>query len=218
MNELIVEHTALASRVATKMARRAPQAMRDDLVSAGFVGLTEAARRWDGVSPFVPFALQRIRGAVLDEMRRGDMMPRRVRSTARKVAATIKSLEGGATEEAIAAKLGVTVAEYQTNLAKLVAMKVDSLDADDAAPLMSEDDNAEQQVARREQIARVRAAIEKLDKRDATLLGLRFIEEMTCEEVGLTLQLSAARVCQLLKRAVERLRALLVDECLDYAA
>lgn len=218
MNELIVEHTALATRVASKMARRAPQAMRDDLVSAGFVGLTEAARRWDGVSPFVPFALQRIRGAVLDEMRRGDMMPRRVRSTARKVAATIKSLEGGATEEAIAAKLGVTVAEYQTNLAKLVAMKVDSLDADDAAPLLSEDESAEQQVARREQIARVRAAIDKLDKRDATLLGLRFIEEMTCEEVGLTLQLSAARVCQLLKRAVERLRALLVDECLDYAA
>ena len=78
------------------MARRCPDwVAREDLVSAGMVGLIEAADRYDGnrEEPFISFAEHRIRGAILDELRRGDIMPRRVRQLARKISAAIKELE-----------------------------------------------------------------------------------------------------------------------------
>ena len=78
------------------MARRCPDwVAREDLVSAGMLGLIEAADRYDGSrqEPFIAFAEHRIRGAVLDELRRGDIMPRRMRKLARKIAATAQALE-----------------------------------------------------------------------------------------------------------------------------
>ena len=102
------------------MARRCPTWIaREDLVAAGMVGLIEAADRYDGSrqEPFLAFAEHRIRGAVLDELRRGDIMPRRVRQLAAQDRATIKELEQGgevATDQRIADALGVSVEHYRT--------------------------------------------------------------------------------------------------------
>src|SRR5690242_11674910 len=95
-NRLIAEHAEVARRIALRMARRCPDWIaREDLVAAGMLGLTEAAERYDDsrTEPFLSFAEHRIRGAVLDELRRGDMLPRRVRQLARKIANTIRTLE-----------------------------------------------------------------------------------------------------------------------------
>jgi RNA polymerase sigma factor for flagellar operon FliA len=76
------------------MARRCPDwVAREDLVAAGMLGLTEAAERYDEsrTEPFLAFAEHRIRGAMLDELRRGDMLPRRVRQVARKISNTSAS-------------------------------------------------------------------------------------------------------------------------------
>src|SRR3954468_13605902 len=104
-NRLISEHAEIARRIALKMARRCPDwVAREDLVSAGMLGLTEAAARYDEwraepflafadsrrPEPFLAFAEHRIRGAILDELRRSDLLPRRVRQTARKVASAIR--------------------------------------------------------------------------------------------------------------------------------
>src|SRR6185295_4272969 len=119
-NRLIAEHTDIARRIALKMARRCPAWIaREDLVAAGLLGLTEAARRYDATraEPFLPFAEQRIRGAVLDELRRGDMLPRRVRQQARKVANTIRALENAGeapSEQRIADSLGVPIEHYRS--------------------------------------------------------------------------------------------------------
>lgn len=209
MNELIIEHTQMAKRVALSMARRCPNEMRDDLVSSGYLGLTEAAQRWDRQQPFVPFALIRIRGAVLDEMRRGDMMPRKMRRTASRVASTIKSLTtagGTPTDETVAEKLGVTVAEYREKLAGLVHAGVDSIDGAGAPMLVDASESPADQVERTQQIARVRRALDALAPRDATILALHFVEEMTFREIGTTLEISPSRVCQLLQRALVKLR------------
>src|SRR5688500_3665357 len=128
----------MARRIALKMARRCPDwVAREDLVAAGLLGLTEAARRYDDTraEPFLPFAEQRIRGAVLDELRRGDMLPRRVRQAARRVAATIRSIEikgEKATEEKIADQLGVTIENYRENLATLLNVEAESIDGEGA--------------------------------------------------------------------------------------
>src|SRR3954449_664358 len=114
-NRLISEHTEVARRIALKMARRCPDWIaREDLVAAGMLGLTEAAERYDDkrTEPFLSFAEHRIRGAVLDELRRGDMLPRRVRQLARKISAAIKELEKDgdvATDQRVADALGVSV-------------------------------------------------------------------------------------------------------------
>src|SRR5687768_11784830 len=125
-NQLISQHADMARRIALKMARRCPSWVdRGDLVAAGLLGLTEAARRYDDSrsEPFVPFAEQRIRGAVLDELRRGDLLPRRVRQTARKMATVIRNLENAGekpTDQSIADAMGVSVEVYRSDLAHLI--------------------------------------------------------------------------------------------------
>ena len=188
-------------------------------MAAGLLGLTEAARRYDNnrAEPFLPFAEQRIRGAVLDELRRGDILPRRVRQAARKVAQTIRSLENSgetATDEAVARSLGVTIEHYRNNLANLIHIETESIDNECGTILVDAEQRPDEIAARREVLARVRTALDKLEQRDVTLLGLHYIEEMTFQEIATTLGITASRACQLLWRAVERLRAQLGESAM----
>ncbi len=212
-NQLITEHAEIARRIALKMARRCPDwVAREDLVSAGMIGLIEAADRYDDTrkEPFLAFAEMRIRGAVKDELRRGDLLPRRVRQLARKVSSAIKELESGgeqATDQRVADTLGVTVEHYRTGLAHLVNVDVEPLD--DQAALLQVDTKwaPDAQAEHRELLTRVRTALEHLDARDVTILGLHYIEDLTYQEIATSLGITPSRVCQLLWRGVERLRA-----------
>ena len=224
VNRLIIEHAEIAKRIALKMARRCPSwVVREDLVSAGLLGLTEAARRYDTsrAEPFLPFAEQRIRGAVLDELRRGDMLPRRVRQSARRVAATIRQIENSgetATEEKIAGNLGVTVENYRENLATLLQVETESIDGEGATILVDRAATPAEQAARSEMLGHVREALDRLEQRDVTLLGLHYIEEMTFQEIATTIGITASRACQLLWRAVARLRVQLGSATMQDAA
>jgi RNA polymerase sigma factor for flagellar operon FliA len=217
-DQLIAEHTGMARRIALKLARRCPNWIaREDLVAAGMLGLTEAARRYDDTraEPFVPFAEQRIRGAVLDELRRGDLLPRRVRQLARKIASTIRTLEargGTATDQAIADSLGVSIEAYREDLAHLVHVDVSSLDdSERVVQLPNDDDAPDELAARRLEMARVRGALSLLEPRDAALLGLYYLEDLTFQQIATSLGITSSRACQLLWRAVDRLRARLGD-------
>lgn len=216
-NRLIREHADVARRIALRMARRCPDwVAREDLVSAGMVGLIEAADRYDDSrqEPFVAFAEHRIRGAVLDELRRGDIMPRRVRQLARKISAAIKELEKdgeAATDQRVADALGVGVDDYRNGLAQLVHVEVKPLDNEELR-LATHDASPEAQADHRSMIARVCAALDHMEERDVTILGLHYVEDFTYQEIADTLKITPSRVCQLLWRAVERLRALIGAE------
>jgi len=210
--QLIKDHAEIARRIALKMARRCPDwVAREDIVAAGMLGLTEAAARYDHAraEPFLAFAEQRIRGAILDELRRGDLLPRRVRQTARKVATAIRELETAGEQPSdarVAMKLGVSLDHYRTELAHLVHVDVEPLDEKSPA-LADERDAAPDAIAsHRQELDRVNAALAKLEKRDVTILGLHYIEELTYQEIARTIGVTPSRVCQLLWRAVERLR------------
>jgi RNA polymerase sigma factor for flagellar operon FliA len=209
---LIAEHVEVARRIARRMARRCPAWISvDDLISAGLLGLAEAAARYDDSrqEPFLVFAEKRIRGAILDELRRGDIMPRRVRQMARKVGATIRELEqrhGGAPgDEAIALALGVTVETYRDELEQLVHVSVGALDDIDVAA--GEDGSPSKQVERRELLGRVRDALGRLQERDILVLSLYYGDELTYVEISQVLGVTISRVCQLHGRAITRLRA-----------
>ena len=212
-NQLITEHTDIARRIALKMARRCPDWVpREDIVAAGLLGLIEAADRYDSSrkEPFLSFAEFRIRGAVLDELRRGDLLPRRVRQLARKVSNAVRELENvgeAATDTRVAAALGVSIEHYRSGLAHLVNVGVDPID-DKTSTLQTDVALApDEQVAHRQLLTRVQAALAKLESRDVTILGLHYIEDLTYQEISKTLGITPSRVCQLLWRAVERLRA-----------
>jgi len=212
-DRLIAEHVESARRIALHVARRVPDWItRDDLVSAALLGLAEAADRYDASrgEPFIAFAEKRIRGAVLDELRRGDFVPRRVRQTARKVGRTIRELEQalGRTPEdhEVAAKLDVPVEEYRADLENLVHLTIGAFENDDIAgesAELSPAANAE----KRQIVARVKQALSRLDKRDALILALYYDEELTYNEIAQVLEVSVSRVCQLHGRAIARVRA-----------
>lgn len=195
------------------MARKVPDwIQRDDLIAAGMIGLIEAADRYDESrqEPFLSFAEHRIRGAVLDELRRGDIMPRRVRQLARKVAEAIRALEGSEgqapTDQRVATALGVSLEDYRAGISQLVHVEIAPLDGEEAH-LVAEDRAPDVEVDHRQTLDRVRIALESLEQRDVTILGLHYVEDLTYQEISETLRITPSRVCQLLWRAVGRLRA-----------
>jgi RNA polymerase sigma factor for flagellar operon FliA len=215
-DRLISEHIEIARRISMRMARRCPDWIaREDLIAAGMLGLTEAAERYDSNrnEPFLAFAEKRIRGAVLDELRRGDIMPRRARQMARKIGVTIQELEKkigrSPTDEEVAAALGVPIEEYRTDLEHLVHVTVGALDqGDDSSPTLASDDSSpEAGAARQQALTRVRTALPRLDQRDVVVLGLYYNEELTYHEIAEVLGVTTSRVCQLHGRAIARLRA-----------
>ena len=223
-DQLISEHAEVAKRIALKMARRCPAWIaREDLVAAGMLGLTEAARRYDRTraEPFLPFAEQRIRGAVLDELRRGDLLPRRVRQMARKIATTIRGLENtgmAASDSSVATALGVTVESYRDDLAHLIHVDVESIDGEGAAILVDEQEPVDELADRRQMLTRVKTSLASLEPRDVTLLHLHYFEEQTFQEIATTLGITSSRACQLLWRAVARLRTALGEQVMTEAA
>jgi len=223
-NQLIAQHTEVARRIALKMARRCPDwVAREDLVAAGMLGLTEAAERYDDsrTEPFLSFAEHRIRGAVLDELRRGDMLPRRVRQLARRISDTIRALENSGespSEHRIAERLGVPVEHYRSGLSHLVNVGVDSLEHDDQVLVADQRLAPDELAAHRQLIDTVREALEHLETRDVTILGLHYLEDLTYQQIAEILQITPSRVCQLLWRAVERLRTQLGERTLQEAA
>jgi RNA polymerase sigma factor FliA len=218
-DQLIAEHIDMARRIALKVARRLPHwVTRDDLIAAAMIGLTEAADRFDAErgEPFVGFAAKRIRGAVLDELRRGDLMSRRARSAANRLGATIAGLEqklGRSPEdEEIAKELGVGVEEYRDELAELSHVSVVDVDAAPRALIPDGAPSPADEVERRQLAGRLREGLGKIPERDALLLSLYYVEDLHYVEIGEVLGVSESRVCQLHSRALARLRAALEPE------
>lgn len=220
-DRLISEHVEVARRISMRVARRCPDwIQREDLMGAALLGLTEAANRYDASrnEPFLAFAEKRIRGAVLDELRRGDIMPRRARAMARKIGAIIRDLEkqhAFVTDEAVAEALGVTVEDYRNHLEQLVHVTVGALENADESALTVEEGSPEADAMKRQAMARVREALPKLDQRDLLVLGLYYNEELTYSEIGQVLGVTTSRVCQLHGRAIACLRVAIEGKVSD---
>ena len=211
---LIAENMELAKRTATRLAARTPHARApEELVSVALMGLVEAANRYDASreESFETFARRRIRGAVFDELRRQDALPRRVRQLLKRageVSRRIELLEGRCPEEAeIATALGVSEQDVADGF--ILASRTSFVELLDDAPVpgLASDTSPFETVSRRELQAHVATALRRLPERDARILALYYIEELTFAEIGAVLGVSAPRVCQLHGRALSRLRA-----------
>jgi RNA polymerase sigma factor for flagellar operon FliA len=206
------------NRIAHHMASRLPPNVQvDDLIQAGMIGLLEASSRFDPEcgANFTTFAEIRIRGAMLDELRRGDWIPRSVHRKAREVAQAIGEVEcdkcAPATDREVAEKLGVSINEYHETLTELSGQKLLSVEEllEAGGTVSSADEGSpECLVANDELVGRLADAIGALPEREQLILSLYYDEELNLREIGAVLGVSESRVSQLRSQATLRLRSI----------
>jgi RNA polymerase sigma factor FliA len=207
--QLITDHVDMARRVARSIARRVPFDRRDDLESAALLGLTEAAQRFDPNrgEPFGAFAVQRVRGAVLDELRRGDVLRRQARVMARRVRAAISAHEaqhgGTPSSRELAEQLGLEIEDVEQvrgDLGQMVSIEAASPHALSHAP-----DPAEH-IDRARQTAMLHAALGTLPAREQNVVSMYFEQGMKMKDIGTELGVTESRVSQLCSAALRSLK------------
>ena len=215
-DRLVVRYTPLVRVVAHRVLVGLPAHVdHADLTQSGIFGLIDAIERFDPsrCPRFESFAVQRIRGAILDELRAQDWVPRTVRGRVRELERAQERLERqlqrAATDREIAAEMHLPVREVQGLIRQVQVVSVEALDeisggvADlftDAAP------DPMSVVQARETMRQLNAAVAGLGERDRTVVQLYYLENRTLAEIGRLLGVTESRVCQLHARLVERLR------------
>ncbi len=210
---LITDHLSMALKMARRMARRLPSSVsREDVESAALLGLTEAASRYDDSrsEPFMAFASKRVRGAILDHLRRNDLLTRRGRQEARRIANTARRLEiehGRAVSDSeIAAKLGMSDEEFSTSYASLRDASVVHLEELNVLPLSITSGTPMECIERQQIRAALARALESLDERSLLVLAFYYQEGLTLREIGEFLGVTESRVCQIHTQTLRTLR------------
>jgi RNA polymerase sigma factor for flagellar operon FliA len=213
--ELVREGIPLVRRLAFRMATRLPKHVEvDDLISAGSEGLIKAAAAYDPARQphFQAYARERIRGAILDELRSSDAMTSYGRKQLAHVTKRIRELEGELgrqpTEEEIAKALDLTLERYQ-QLAESLARgpALGRLGETDPDEVVSSSFDPSELLSDKETRQRLADAIKRLPERTQLVLSLYYQEDCTQAEIAAVLEVTESRVCQLLGEAVARLRA-----------
>ncbi|HEX8785472.1 MAG TPA: RNA polymerase sigma factor FliA [Telluria sp.] len=223
-NSLLTDHMPLVKRLAHQMKAKLPPSVEvDDLVQAGMIGLLDAINRYEENhgAQFETYAVLRIRGAMLDELRSSDWMPRSTRQNMRKVEQAMNALQQQLgrppSESEVAKSLKLSLVDYQEMLGdsgghQLVYYEdfhdndgeghdsfLDRYAVDDDDPLKALLDTDFRQA--------VIDAIDGLPPREKMLMGLYYEEELNLKEIGAVMGVSESRVSQLHTQAVARLRA-----------
>jgi RNA polymerase sigma factor for flagellar operon FliA len=221
-DDLVTKHAALVKRIAYHlMSRLPPSVQADDLIQAGMIGLLEASRNYDASqgASFETYAGIRIRGAMLDEIRRTDWTPRSVHRKARQVAEAVREIENQEGRDArdveVAQKMGIELNEYHRILQDATGCRVFSID--DTG--VNGDELQHQPVAdapRNEPLdslqhsdfkSALAEAISNLPERERLVMAMYYDEELNLREIGEVLGVSESRVCQIHGQALIRLRA-----------
>jgi len=219
-DDLVEQHATLVKRIAYHLISRLPSCVQvDDLIQAGMIGLLEAARNYDATqgASFETYAGIRIRGSMLDEIRKGDWTPRSLHRKVREISQTMREIETehgrDARDSEVAERLDMSLDEYHQVLQdasshQIVSFEdipskdanvVDGLSAKITGPLENlQEDNIKETLA---------TAIAGLPERERIVMSLYYDEELNLREVGEVLGVSESRVCQIHSQALIRVKA-----------
>lgn len=218
--ELVDQHAPLVKRIACHLMNRLPASVQmEDMIQAGMIGLLEASRNYDenqGAS-FETYAGIRIRGAMLDEIRKNDWAPRSVHRKARMVAEAVRRIEHDrgrdARDEEIAEALDISLEEYYRILQDASSQRVLSLEdmgsgEDSILDNISDSEPGILEGLQHEDMHRLLTeAIAGLPERERLVMGLYYDEELNLREIGAVMGVSESRVSQIHSQAVIRLQA-----------
>jgi RNA polymerase sigma factor for flagellar operon FliA len=226
-NATLKQYSPLVRRLAHQMIAKLPANVEiDDLIQVGMIGLTDAMTRFDAAQgvQFETFATQRIRGAMLDELRGADWMSRGTRKQQREIEAAVHKLEqqlGRAPQESeIAKSMGLTLGDYQellgkvrgTQLIYLEDMSGDDGDADFLdRHVGTEEENPLAQLQDRRMREALVEAIKTLPEREQYVMSMYYEQDMNLKEIAAVLGVTESRVCQLHSQSIARLRAKMRD-------
>jgi len=222
-DQRIIEHISLVKRIAYHVISRLPAHVQvDDLIQSGMVGLIEAAKNYDpsqGAS-FETYAGIRVRGAMLDDVRHADWSPRSLHRKMRQVREAVHEIENktgrDAKDQEVAQALDMTLEEYH-------AIKRDSSNAHIFSLEQTEDESGQQSRLKSSQsepldslqnnhlkmnLARV---IGELSSREQMVMSLYYNEELNLKEIGLVMEVSESRVCQIHSQALKHVRSKMMD-------
>lgn len=225
-NQHVVQYAPLVKRIAYHLMARLPASVQvDDLIQVGMIGLLDAVSNYDDTqgAQFETYAVQRIRGAMLDELRQCDWLPRSARKTLRQIETAMNTLEQRAcrapTEREVANELHVSLDDYQQML--LDARGCQLLHYEDMQGGEDEDfferhcadDSAEPFAKLQDERFRAKLieAIGILPEREKLMMAMYYEEELNLREIGEVLGVSESRVCQLHSQAMARLRSKLKE-------
>ena len=186
----------------------------DDLMQAGLIGLFKACQSYDSQqgATFQTYAAIRIRGGILDELRRNDWLPRSVQTQLGEVSRAIAKVEARKgkppQDHEVAEEMGVSIEEYQQLTAKLSSARLVYLDAGtDSEELPLSKAEPEAQNSDEELRDLLRSGIEKLPERERLMMSLYYVEELNIREIAAVLEVTEGRVSQLHGQALARLRS-----------
>ncbi|CAG4882168.1 RNA polymerase sigma factor FliA [Georgfuchsia toluolica] len=222
----VVQYAPLVKRIAHHMMAKLPASVEvDDIIQAGMMGLLDAVNRYQESlgAQFETYASQRIRGAIIDELRQCDWVPRGVRKNMRRIEAAVSALQQtlkrGPTEQELASYLKVSLAEYQLWLQDARGYQLlyyEDFDGSDddcfldrhvvttqSGPL----ENLEAENLRELLVE----AIDALPEREKLMMSLYYEKDINLREIGEVMGVSESRVCQLHSQAIARLRACMRD-------
>lgn len=222
--QCIKEYAPLVKRIAHFMMLKLPNSVQvDDMIQAGMIGLLDAAGRYDELrgAQFDTYASQRIRGAMLDELRGADWLPRSMRRDMRSIESAISRVQQrlgkSPAESEIANELGITLQDYQQLLQESRGAQLmyyedfDSPDDGDFFERFETDGKSNPLEVLKDERFRgaLIKAIENLPERERMLMGMHYEQDMNLREIGEVLGVGESRVCQLHSQAVLRLRSML---------
>ncbi|MBS1846724.1 MAG: RNA polymerase sigma factor WhiG [Actinobacteria bacterium] len=229
-DQLLLQYSPLVKYVAGRVAAGLPNNIdRSDLVSSGMFGLVDAIEKFDPSRGFrfETYAISRIRGAIMDELRALDWVPRSVRNKARRIEDAIAELEARnhrpPTDVELAEHMSISVDQLQTTLSQISMTGVAALDdllsisggSGDAVTLgdtiADRSDGPSDVFESAEMSDRLRTAIAALPERERLVLGLYYFEGLTLAQIGEVLGVTESRVCQIHTKSVLQLRTRLSD-------
>ena len=224
-DDLVTRNVSLVKRIAYHLVSRLPPSVQvEDLIQAGMIGLLEAARNYNASqgASFETYAGIRIRGAMLDEIRRSDWTPRSVHRKMRQVSEAVREIENAkgrdARDNEVAESLGISLDEYHQILQDAAGCRVFSFDdpglngSDDYEDHVDEARATPLEVLQGEDFrSALSEAIAGLPEREGLVMSLYYDEELNLREIGEVLGVSESRVCQIHGQALIRLRARLGD-------
>jgi len=219
----IEDYLPLVNRIAYHLKGRLPDSVLvEDLIQSGIIGLIEAIQKFDATqgASFETYAGIRIRGAMLDEIRKGDWTPRSVHRKSREVSDAIARVEAHkgreARDEEIAKEMQISIDEYyqilqDTNAAQLLS--IDEPDHDEISEdrIVSKDKTPIAELSDHDFQRALVEEIENLPEKEKLVVALYYDEELNLKEIGEVLDVSESRVSQIHSQAIKRLRARLKD-------
>ena len=229
-DELVTRYAPLVKRIAYHLKARLPATVIvDDLLQAGMVGLLEASRKYDSEqgASFETYAGIRIRGAMLDELRRNDWAPKSVHRKVRDITEAIREIENregrDARDEEVIKLLNISKDEYYKTLQNISSHKVmswDDLGVDEDAIRCNSNDQKfglQEELEKSNFNEKLAEAIASLPEREKMIVALYYESELNLREIGSVLNVSESRISQLLSQAHLRLRARMEDWIKDDA-